>query len=160
MDRDEGHVPLAEVRPRGLPEAGAVPDDVQDVVHDLERDPEIQPVVADGLHMLEARAGQEARNLRAGHDRQGGLPPDDVEVLVLAHARVVRMALLTDLALREGRARVRGQLDDLRVELPADPEGLHEQEVPRHEGVLEAELLVRCRTAPAHLPTVVDVVMD
>src|SRR5207245_8819179 len=54
VDRDQGHVPLPQVRARAFPETRAVPDDVEDVVHDLEGNPEVQAVLADGLDVLEA----------------------------------------------------------------------------------------------------------
>src|SRR6266705_3478508 len=69
-------------------------------------------------------------------------------------------AMIGKAVFREGGARVGGQLDDLRVELAADPEGLDEQEVARDEGVLQSELLVRGHAAAAHLAAVVDVVVD
>src|SRR6266705_3301190 len=69
-------------------------------------------------------------------------------------------AMIGKAVFREGGARVGGQLDDLRVELAADPEGLDEQEVARDEGVLQSELLVRGHAAAAHLAAVVDIVVD
>src|SRR3990170_2465919 len=136
VDRDEGHVSLLDVRPRGLPEAGAVSNHVEDVVHDLEGDAEVEPVLPDRVHELEARPREEAGDLRAGHDREGRLPADDVEVFVPVHVDVVRVALLADLPLREGRARVRRELDGRReVDGLADvlsPEGLEREE--GHEG--------------------------
>src|SRR5436309_165038 len=160
VDRDEGHVAFPKVGAGALPEAGAVSDDVEDVVHDLKGDPQVQAVLADGVDVLEACAGNEADDLRARHDRQGRLPRDDVEVLLMRHGGVEGVPFLADLAFREGGARVGGQLDDLRVELAADPEGLDEQEVARDEGVLQSELLVRGHAAAAHLAAVVDIVVD
>src|SRR5437867_3495714 len=52
VDGDERHIPFSQVRARPLPEARAVPDDVEDVVHDLEGDAEVQPVLADRLDVV------------------------------------------------------------------------------------------------------------
>jgi len=70
------------------------------------------------------------------------------------------VTLLADFPLSEGGAGVRSELDNVRVELSADAEGLDEEEVARDEGVLEAELLVRCHATSTHLPAIVDVVVD
>ena len=70
------------------------------------------------------------------------------------------VAFLADLALGQGGADVRRDLDDVVVEPAADPEGLDEEEVPGHERILEAEFLVRGEAPAAHIPAVVDVVVD
>src|SRR2546425_1246487 len=112
------------------------------------------------LDVLEAGRGEEPDDLRSRHDRQGRLPGDDVDVLLMAHARVECVALLTNLSLRQGGACVGRELDDFRIELPSDAERLHEQEVARDQGVLQPELLVRGEAPAAHLPAVVDIVVD
>src|SRR5205807_457174 len=75
-------------------------------------------------------------------------------------AWIVGVSLLADLPLREGGADVSGDLDDVVVELPANPERFDEKEIARHERVLQSELLVRREASPAHLAAVVDVVVD
>src|SRR3989441_3484986 len=115
---------------------------------------------ADALDVRERAPGNEPDDLRPRHDREGRLPGDDVDVLLVAHARVERVALLTDLPFGQGSASVGRELDDFRIELPPDAEGLHEQEVARDQGVLQPEFLVRGEAPATHLSAVVDVVVD
>src|SRR5207247_9812478 len=69
-------------------------------------------------------------------------------------------ALLPVPPFRGRGAGVGRELDDVRVELPADAERLDKQEIPRDQRVLQSELLVGRRLPAAHLPSVVDVVVD
>src|SRR6266581_3203183 len=160
VDRHQGHVPLPDVRARRLAEARRVAHDVQDVIDDLEGHPEVDPVVPDGLDVLQPRVRQEARDPGSRGHGEGGLPLDDIEVLAPRHPGVVGVALLADLAFGEGGADVRRDLDDVVIEPAADPEGLDEEEVPGHERILEAEFLVGGEAPAAHVPAVIDVVVD
>ena len=110
--------------------------------------------------MLRAPVPDEGPDPRGRRDRRGRLPGDDVEVRFAGDGHVAEVALLADLALREGRAHLRGQVDDVVVELPADPERSGEQEITGHESLLEAVLEERRGAAPALRAPVVDVVVD
>src|SRR5437870_8102059 len=159
-DRHQGHIPLPHVRARRLAEARRVAHDVQDVIDDLEGHAEVDPVVPDGLDVLQPCVRQEACDPRSRGHGEGRLPLDDIEVLAPRHPGVVGVALLADLAFGEGGADVRRDLDDVVIEPAADPESLDEEEVPGHERILEAEFLI-CGEAPAaHVPAVIDVVVN
>src|SRR2546428_10816821 len=110
--------------------------------------------------MLQTRSRDESDDLRTSHDRPRRLPRDDVEILAFRHPDVEGAAFLPDLPFRERGAGVGREFDDVRVELPADAERLDEQEIPRDQRVLQSELLVGRRLPAAHLPSVVDVVVD
>src|SRR6266513_554288 len=71
---------------------------------------------------------EQAGDFRPRGHREGRLPLDDVQVLAPRDAGVVGVSLLADLPLGEGGADVRGDLDDVVVELPTDPEGLEREE--------------------------------
>src|SRR3990170_5229713 len=68
VKHEQGHVPLPEVRPHRLPEDGRIADDVEDVVHDLERDPEVQSVFREGLDLLRLPAAEDRADARARAD--------------------------------------------------------------------------------------------
>src|SRR5256712_13370541 len=70
------------------------------------------------------------------------------------------MDFLPFLACRARRGGDGRKQQDLRQKTPADAERLDEQEVPRDQRVLQSELLVGRRPPAAHLPSVVDVVVD
>src|SRR5256886_17568008 len=78
----------------------------------------------------------------------------------MAPVRIERVTFLANLSFSECGARVGGELDDFRIELPSDAERLHEQEVARDQGVLQPEFLVRGEAPATHLSAVVDVIVD
>src|SRR5439155_1376935 len=82
--------------------------------------PEVHPVVAGRLDLVEPTRPEEGPDPGARRDRHRGLPGDDVQVLVPGEVHVADVPLLEDLPLREGRADAGGEIDDVVVQLPAD----------------------------------------
>src|SRR5438067_6309976 len=78
VKRGIGRLLLALVAPRCFPELREIAFDVEDIIHDLKREPERPPRPADGLHLLGAPAPEDRPDPQRDADERGRLVQVDV----------------------------------------------------------------------------------
>src|SRR5438445_3789831 len=160
-DQRECPLSLAQVRADDLAQTVLVRDEVERVVRDLERDPDVEPVTGERLDLVgRETAEQRADPAARGHER-GRLLRDDAEVVGLRREAAPLALELEDLGFRHRHRGPRERLhhravvvahehrERLRVEVVADQE----------RGVV-APLGVRRRPAAPERRLVDDVVVD
>src|SRR3989449_7121780 len=99
-DQRECPLSLAQVRADRLAETVLVRDEVERVVRDLERDPDVEPVTGERLDLVgRETAEQRADPAARGHER-GRLLRDDAEVVGLRREAVPLALELEDLGFR------------------------------------------------------------
>ena len=101
----------------GLAQHLLVGREVEQVVHHLEADAEVQAVARQRLLALGARLGQDAGDVHAGREEVGRLAPDDVEVVGLGRGQVAVALDLQQLALDHAQRHVGEQAQDAQVVL-------------------------------------------
>ena len=89
-DSRERQLPVAQVTADRLAERLPVGREVEQVIDELERDAEIEAVVAQRRALLRRRVGQPATDLGRAAEEVRRLPLDDVEVLRLGDIDVTR----------------------------------------------------------------------
>ena len=88
VDHRQRRHPLFEIASDGLAELGLVPDKIEDVIGDLERETEVRPERAERSDVLRLRLGQERGALAARRVERRGLELDALEILSLGrHGR-------------------------------------------------------------------------
>ncbi len=107
------HLAFAEIGADRLPQRPGVTREVEQIVHELEGDAEIEPVLAERLRLLLADLPEHAADLRAAAEEIRGLAPDDVEVLLLGDVGVAVLRELVELALDHAQRDVAQQPDDV-----------------------------------------------
>ena len=98
MDERQRHLAFAQVAADRLAERLGVAGEVQQVVDELERDAEVEAVLAQRLLLLVLDLAEHAADLRAAAEQVRGLAADDVEVLVLGDVGVAVLRELVQLA--------------------------------------------------------------
>ena len=81
-------LPSRRSRANRLADGLRVAREVEQIVHELERDAEVEAVLAKRLLLLAGDLAEHAADLRAAAEEIRRLPADDVEVLVLGDAGV------------------------------------------------------------------------
>ena len=99
MDEWQCDFAFAQIAGQRLADSLGVAGEVQEVVHQLERDTEIEPVLAKRLLLLVLDLSEHAANLCAAAEQVRRLPSHDVEVLVLGDVGVAVLGQLIQLAL-------------------------------------------------------------
>src|SRR4030095_3150174 len=83
MDQRQRDLAFAKIAREWFTHGLRVAGEVQQVVDQLERDPEIETVLAERLLLLALDLSEHAADLRAAAEEVSSLPAHDVEVLVL-----------------------------------------------------------------------------
>ena len=160
-DEREGDLALAQVAAHGLSERLGVAGEVEQVVHQLKRDAEVEPVLAQRLPLVRCRRAQAAANLGASGKQVRRLAPDDVEVLVLGDVDVAVLGELVQLAFNHPQRDVAQQPNQVeRVFGEGQRHRLDVEEVAQQDRDVVAPLRVGRQTSPSHFRIVDDVVVD
>ena len=152
---------FAQIAADRLAERRGVACEVEQVVHQLERDAEIEPVVAQRALLLGRRLAEHPADLGAAGKEIRRLAPDDVEVLVFGDVDVAVLRQLIQLAFDHPQRDVAEQPDDLqRVLRQRQRHRLDVEEVAEEHGDVVAPLRVDGQAATTVLGVVDDVVVD
>src|SRR5262245_59323507 len=89
---------LAQVAANRLAQRRLVRHVVQHVVHDLEREAQVEAVLAERRALFGRAVAEQAADLGAAGEEVRGLAADDLEVLFLGNLRVARLRELIELA--------------------------------------------------------------
>jgi hypothetical protein len=133
--------------------------DIQQVVPDLERDPQRAPVGLEGVQHGGRRPGDLGHRGERGGDDRRRLPLDHAEVMLAAGGEIEARRLLEDLALHQVGARLAAAQDDRLRVLGGELERPNEEVVPAHDRERHAERSGHRRAAPPGLGVVDDVVV-
>ena len=161
MDERQRHLAFAQIAADRFADRRRIADEIQQIVHQLKRDPEVEAVLAQRLLTLAADVAEHAANLRAPTEQVRRLAPDDVEVLFLVDVRVAILGELIQLALDHLQRHVAQHADDLeRVVRQGHRHRLDVQIVAeQHRDVVAPARMHRQAPAP-QVGVVDDVVVD
>ena len=160
-DDRQGDFAFAQVAADRLAERGGVGGVVEQVVDQLERDAEVEAVVAQRVGLLRRDVAEHPADLRAPAEQEGGLAPDDLEMLVLGDVDVAGLGELIKLALDHPQRDVAEHPDDLeRVLRERHRHALDVEIVPEQDGDVVAPARMDGQTAAPEVGAVDDVVVD
>ena len=160
VDDGKGEFALAQVEAHRLAERLLGRREVEQVVFHLEGETESQAVGGERLLFLPGRIAQDGADAHARGEQVGGLTPDDVDVLVFAHAEVGLALDLEDLALDHAQGHIGQEAQDAQIVL-SEGHGhrLRVEEVADEHRCLVAPARVRTLPAAAGGRLVDDVVV-
>ncbi len=161
VDQRQRHLAFTQVAADRLSHCPGVAGEVEQIVHELEGDAEVEAVLAQRLLALGRDLPEHAADLRAAAEEVRRLPADDVEVLFLGDAGVAVLRQLIQLAFDHPQRDVAEQADD--VELVVRERHRHRldvQIVAEQDRDVVAPARVHGQTAAAQVRVVDDVVVD
>ena len=159
-DSRERQLPVAQVTADRLAERLPVGREVEQVIDELERDAEIEAVVAQRRALLRRRVGQPATDLGRAAEEVRRLPLDDVEVIRLGDIDVTRFRQLVELSLDHPSRHVAQQADHVdRVVGERHLHRLDVEVVAKQNGDVIPPPRVDREAAAAHVGFVDDVVV-
>ena len=162
VDQRQRHLALRAGRCRSACPAGlGVAREVEQVVDELERDAEVEAVLAQRLLLLARHLAQHAADLRAPAEQIRRLAADDVEMLVFGDVGVAVLRELIQLAFDHPQRHVAQQPDDLeRVVRERQRHRLDVQVVAEEHRDVVAPPRVHGQPAAPQIGVVDDVVVD
>ena len=160
IDGGKSGLALDEIRSDGLAGLLGIPDDIQGIIHDLERHPDPMGEGSDRLDELRVGSRYGGSRFRGGLEELGGLVPDDEHVIVLGDRGLMLEILLYELARAHGSGRVDDVVDDVGSGSGQEPEAHGEHEVAGDDGLARRILPVKSLPSAPDLALVVDIVVD
>src|SRR6185503_3114373 len=106
-------LPFAQIARNRLADRFGVAGKVEQIVDELERDAEIEAVLAKRVFLLFGDLAEHAADLRAAAEEKRGLAPHDLEMLVLGDVGVAVLRQLIQLAFNHAERVVAQEADDL-----------------------------------------------
>ena len=161
MDHWQRHLAFAQVPAHRLAEGVFVTREIEQVIDDLERHADVDPVVPQRVLLLaRRRRAEHAADLGRPGKQEGGLTADDVEVLFFAEIDDAVLGQLVDLAFDDAQGDVAEQPDDVEAVLgQRQRHRLEIQEVAEQHRDVVAPAGVHRLTAASQLRLVDDVVV-
>ena len=151
---------FAQVAADRLAERHGVGGVVEQIVDELERDAEVEAVLAQRVGPLGADVAEHAADLRAAAEQVGGLAADDLEVLVLGDVDVAGLGELVELPFDHAQRDVAEHPDDLqRVLRERHRHRLDVEVVAEQHGDVVAPARMHGEAAAAQVGAVDDVVV-
>ena len=159
-DQRQGQLPFAQIAPEGFADFLLVADQIQTIVIDLVRRPELQPELLERPDPLRRRLAQKRPQLRRRREQRPRLHLDDFIVIRHRQLQIETPLRLDDFPRANFRRRIGNAPHDFGFgKIRGQPHGMGEQRIAEENADRIAPLGIDRRTLPAQVGAIHDVVM-
>src|SRR3989442_8244554 len=161
IDERQRHLAFAQIAADGFPENVFRRDEVQDIVHELERQPEVGPVSAQLDLLFFAPSGQQRAQPQAGREQARGLAIGHFEIFVFRNIQLAEPGELEQLSFHHHLGQPDQEVEDFEIPLgQSDVEGLHVKPVAGQDARMVAPTRVGRGMAPPGFSLVNHVIVN